>query len=315
MSRLYLGVDVGGTKGDYALCDGEGNLLSRRKTEGGNPNDRGTGVYAAALSETIASVLGDRRADAIFIGGAGCGVGENARRIEEALSGLYPGITVRSDLVNAVRCGLRGQDGVTVIAGTGFCLAVSQNGQIRTLGGYGYFFEEGGSGWSAAREAIMAALDARDGIGEKTVLLPLLEEKLGGDLRDSLTLLYQGGRRFVASLASLVSEGCRRGDAVSLRIIDRQAAYICRVIGAAGRFFPEREFPVAFVGGFSRSPYLRNALRARLKERACLFAKEPPVFGAVLEAVARSGNTMDAAGEARLAKALADEEKQGEKDE
>ena len=30
MSKLYLGVDVGGTKADYALCDGEGNQVPKQ---------------------------------------------------------------------------------------------------------------------------------------------------------------------------------------------------------------------------------------------------------------------------------------------
>ncbi len=304
MSKLYLGVDVGGTKADYALCDGEGNLLMRRKTAGGNPNDLGTDLYAAALAEGIGAVLGGRQADGIFVGGAGCGVGENAGMIEKALRERYPGIRVASDIVNAARCGLRGRDGVAIIAGTGSCIAVCRGGDIRTLGGYGYFFEEGGSGWSTAREAIMAALDARDGIGEKTLLLPLLEARLGADLRDSLPLLYREGKQFVASFAPLVSEGCACGDAVSLRIIDRQAGYICRMIEAAGQFFPEEEYPVAVVGGLSRSAFLQEAIRRRLGRRTCIFAGEPPVFGAVLEAAAQTGELPGAAFEARLAAAL-----------
>ena len=60
--------------------------------------------------------------------------------------------------MNALEVCLQGEDGVAVICGTGISCAICKEGKYKIVGGYGYLFEDGGSGYAYGRDAINAAL-------------------------------------------------------------------------------------------------------------------------------------------------------------
>lgn len=61
---------------------------------------------------------------------------------------------------------------------------------LTRFGGWGYLFEEGGSGYAIGKAAICAALQEEDGLEEKSLLTQLVQDKLGSTAWGSLHRLY-----------------------------------------------------------------------------------------------------------------------------
>lgn len=80
----------------------------------------------------------------------------------------------------------------------------NQNGNLKHFGGRGYLLDKGGSGYHIGRDAICAAQDARDGIGEHTILTDLVEEKLGNTVWESIQDIYSKNQSYIASFTPCV---------------------------------------------------------------------------------------------------------------
>ena len=83
--KRIVGIDAGGTKTEFVLCNGEGAVYKRALRGTGNPNDIGVEPCVAMLVDGISELCGKDAPDAIFAGISGAGSGDNAARIAEAL--------------------------------------------------------------------------------------------------------------------------------------------------------------------------------------------------------------------------------------
>ena len=146
--RLILGIDGGGTKTDVAVCDSEGNVIYRKKSSGCNPSNIGlentVKLLQTALTEAYAGAGICQKKDEtfVFIGAAGCGVGNNAAVVRSALQETAANVWVDSDIVNVIQTGLQGENGIAVIAGTGSLIAAYKDGAVFKFGGNGFLFED-----------------------------------------------------------------------------------------------------------------------------------------------------------------------------
>lgn len=299
MAELLLGVDGGGTKTECVLCDGRGNALARCVTGASNPNGQPLEHAFSALGGAIEGVLRDygglsARVHA-FVGVAGCAAPVRKDAFAAYLHALLPNaISLRnaSDTVNCLSCGIGAKaDGVIAISGTGSSCFARRAGEMLRVGGWGYLFQDEGSGYEMGRAALIRAMRARDGRGRQTLLESLCEEKLGASLSDGLGALYEGGRTFVASFSRCVSEAFEKGDEAAREILDENARGIAEQIRAASALLPCGEPPVVLTGALWRAiPYYR--------ERALLYAgaglrfleiERAPVYGAIVEAASQCG--------------------------
>ena len=105
---MYLvGIDVGGTKSDFLLCDENENQLKRVILGAGNPNDIGIDACISLLSQGLDELCENIAPDAVFAGVSGGGYGENAIKIKDFLKNRYPerviyvGSTLDSDAIVA----------------------------------------------------------------------------------------------------------------------------------------------------------------------------------------------------------------------
>lgn len=57
MEKYYIGIDGGGTKTEFLLADGCGNILGQAIKEGSNPNDKGLEVAYKVLSDGLKELL------------------------------------------------------------------------------------------------------------------------------------------------------------------------------------------------------------------------------------------------------------------
>ncbi|MEO2048359.1 MAG: BadF/BadG/BcrA/BcrD ATPase family protein [Pirellulales bacterium] len=160
--------------------------------------------------------------------------------------------------------------GIALIAGTGSAaIGRDQAGQSVTVGGWGYWFGDQGSGFSLGQMALAAAAKAADGLGPATALQSLLLKRLQIEQpRKLLSVLIEAGdvRRQIARLAPLVMEAAEQADPVAQSIVKQGVSELATLVqGATGQLGWSDTFPLALAGGVvCGSPYFRHQLEQQL---------------------------------------------------
>lgn len=265
-TMYFLGIDGGGTKTAFALADHTGAILRDLRLEPCNPFDVGienakavlkNGIYQICEGISLSSVV-------LFAGLAGGKAGNFADTFAAFFHEFHFATSqIGSDNENIIAAGLGGKDGITMILGTGVCSYVVKNNTYHRIAGWGYLFDEGGSAFNIGRDAISKYFSVCDGSGEKTTLTERIEEMSGDNPSGLLNMLYEGGKKVIASYAGLVFEEAEKGDAISLSILHRNMAEAARIIHAArSHFSSDAIVPVILAGGLTE----RSLLLPMLKE-------------------------------------------------
>lgn len=253
-SKLYLlGIDGGGTKTVFRLTDTSGNVIRTVHKSSSNPNDIGIenakkildqGIWEACKGISYGNIT-------MFAGLSGGGLtGNNRTLLHEFFAGYgFRAFDNGSDVENLVALS-KYSECILMIMGTGcigFCLSRKERQRV---GGWGYHFEEGGSGYCIGRDAISAVLSASDGTGEKTILTELLVGRIGETAERHLTRFYTEGKQYIASFSDLVFLAAAKGDPVAENILDRNMHCVAGMLNAAQRHY-SNNVPVLFFGGIS----------------------------------------------------------------
>lgn len=293
MKKYLLGIDGGGSKTDFLICDTELNEVARKIASRSNPNDIGIEALEALLRKNITALLEESGIDkskivAAFAGIAGLTSSDYAKRVRELLSSLLPSASVDAlhDGINVLYGAFPFEDGVSVICGTGSSCFVKQKGDIIRIGGYG-IFDLSGSGYEIGRAGLAHALESADGRQKEGVLEELLHERLGGDFVRALDILLKMSKDEIASFAPTVFAAAEKGDATAFAIIEGNMRYIATLINRAADYF-EGDFKVALAGGILNNPISLACLKdgRTVTDRAVLMKSDrAPVFGAAAKAL------------------------------
>lgn len=301
--RFVLGMDGGGTHTSACLVSTTGEFVVEID---------GPPLRYARLRERVADGiirLRDRllRRSAVpkkkLLAAAVCmtGVGrESDRKIVLAAlrkKRLAPKIIVDSDAMAGLTGALGFAPGIVVIAGTGsITFARDQRGQIHRVGGWGYLIGDEGSGFAIARDGLNAALQGFDGRAPKTQLRQLFEEKFRVGRIDEIISQIQlpkPDRGAIASLAPLVFDAAKNGDAVSVEIIQRAGFELGRLIATQLTTLREVVPPitVSLLGNlFQQNEMLmggiNKALASEMQKIKIVEPRFPPVVGAAMMALA-----------------------------
>ena len=291
-TAYYLGVDGGGTKTEFLLCDKNRKVVSRIILGGCNPVDIGLEKCLQILKSGIEQVLDgiDPSMVSAFVGIAGGITGDYKQRIPDLLSTFrFASFANGSDAENAVAAALEKEDGIAVIAGTGSIAFIKKGNELTRVGGWGYLLEEGGSGYYIGRDAIYSALMQEEGSLTTTPLYKAVLEKSGKPkVLDAIADLYKGGKKELASYAPLVFEASDRNDPVAKEILAKNAKAISDLINRAQRLSGMKEVRAVIVGGLmARSDLLIPLIKEGLNEGISLdIYTDPPVNGAINLAMA-----------------------------
>lgn len=256
--NYFLGIDGGGTKTVFKLIDENGMVLNKIYRGSCNPNDIGMANVTALLKDGIREVCKGIPYSKIimFAGISGGGLtGDNAKILNSFFSKFgFLAFDNGSDIENLIalsdykKC-------ILVIMGTGFIIYTLDGTTQKRISGWGQFFDEGGSGYTLGRDAIVAVLCAGDGTGDETLLTNLLEERLGETAEAHLAKFYQGGKHYIAEFAELVFKAAERGDKIACEILDKNMAFVAHRINTAVVDMTEttdtEKIPVLFSGGIS----------------------------------------------------------------
>ena len=294
--KLFVGIDGGGTKTEFLVCDENGTPLIRFRKGPGNPVDIGIDNCMAVLESgirEIKEVFPDIVIQSVYAGLAGGISGNNRQLVYDGLKALLPAETMvgnSTDALNQLLYECPGQDAGAVIAGTGTVGMSKKAEEVRFFGGYGYLLDRGGSGYDYGRDALYHALCDADGRRERTLIRQLLEEELG-DIRKRIPEIYAKGKPYIASFAPVVFRAYKQGDKVAEEIIRsntkelanlfnsiaaHQAMEVCQVV-LAGSVFGSFEIIKKYL-----DDYLESEFRFILSDAA-------PVYGTVMQAAVQAG--------------------------
>lgn len=288
--KYFLGIDGGGTKTEFVLADSLGKVVSRTVLGSSNPVDIGIGATLKILDEGISTVCSGVSFSNIsaFAGISGGITGDYKQQIASFLEKYrFANVNNGSDSENALAAALDGKDGIMIISGTGAIAYVQKSGRARRIGGFGYLFEKGGSGFSLGQAAIRTALSKEDGsIQEDTLILDMVRAKCGSDnVLSRLADFYSSGKRGIASYATVIFEASDKGDRIAKEILKQNAFYISENIEIAARQLDAKIIPTVIVGGLTARadvllPLIKEGLSNKARFDLSVYSG-PPVYGAL----------------------------------
>lgn len=291
----FLGIDGGGTKTDFVLADKEGNLIHQITLGASNPVDVGEKELFKVLQEGIYQVCGNISFSQISVhaGIAGCGTGNYSGKVERFLQQFgFSRSSQGGDVTNVIALGLRGDDGVAVILGTGAVAFTKTSDRIIKTGGFGYLFDDKGSGFSIGKDALRAVMEWEEGYGQETLLTDSVQKQCGTTkITQLIPDFYIGGKRLLSSFAPLVFDAWEEGDRVAQRILEDNMQAVAKLIVNAGRALTNcREIPVVLIGGITKreevvlpliQKYLDQETQPDTKYRLRV-CREPAYIGALI---------------------------------
>jgi glucosamine kinase len=306
--RLVLGIDGGQSTTRALIADMEGNLLglgvggpSNHIHEPGGP-ERLRHSLRTALNGALQSAF--LPADTRFAV-ALCGMTGGGPLVEEICRQELPAekVVVTHDTRTALYCVTQGRPGAVVIAGTGsVAFGMNEDGEIASVGGWGYLMGDEGSAYWIALQAINACTRAEDGRIPPTWLKRVILEHFGVDSLSALhRLIYseQLSRGQLASAAQAVSDAAKLGERTAIRILTSagkelglMAVVVLRKLG-----IQYHRVRVGLVGGVARATApLHEAFRARVHRSTMaevVKPRFPMVVAAVCMALEQAGMTAD----------------------
>ena len=280
--ELFLGIDGGGTKTEFAVVSSDGFVRKRFTRSGCNPNDIGFEKMAALIADGIgACLLEFQSIGAVFCGIAGISTGNYAKQLRAELKKRYPRINLQIKNDSANLFGLNDGADMALISGTGSVVFVRDGEEYRRLGGWGYLLDRAGSAYDMGRDAIREALGEEDMGRAPSLMSHMLREKLHTPtVWEHVNTIYNEGKPYVASLASVVFDAYRQGDEAAARIIDRSARALAELLNAGVALYGAR--PVAVIGGGLFEHY-GDIMTAHIEKYSSVRLSRsdlPPIYGA-----------------------------------
>lgn len=321
-----LAVDGGNSKTDVALVAGDGRLLAA--AHGPTSSHQAVGVergmerLAALVAEAHAQAgaAATERANVGVYCLAGADTPADIRMLASQLAarGFAQADLLRNDTFAALRAGTDRGWGVVLICGQGVNAAgVAPNGKTARLDALGDISGDWGGATDVGWQGLAAAVRARDGRGQRTVLERSVPAHFGLTSPHALTMAMYDGRvvqRRIGELSPVVFSAAMDGDAAARAIIDRLADELVAMAGAMirrlhlARLDPE----IVLGGGVFRTPdtafrsRIEAGVRATAPRARLVRSSAPPVAGAALLGLdALVGGIADASTGATVRKALA----------
>ena len=227
MGKLFLGVDVGGTKTHVLLSDTSGDALALGQGGPANPETVGYKGLARLIDDTLDQALEEagRARHEIVSGGFGIGGYDWPSQREPLLAALrsveldFP-IEIVNDALIALLAGAEQGWGVAVVAGTS-CNAwgLGPDGNVGRMTGFSWLGEAAGAG-ELVQAALRAIAHQWTRRGPPTRLTEAFVERTNcRNVEDFLEKLTLGQLHVRAEHAPLVFQVASEGDPVAAELI------------------------------------------------------------------------------------------------
>ena len=288
--KAFIAIDGGGTKTAFLLFCESGEVLASLTLGGSNPNAYGLEKAQAVLAEGIDRLLATGvGVKGLYAGISGASVGENKAKLQSFLKERYPFFKscVEGDIYNVIYSAGDVDRCIAVISGTGSVVYGYDGESLHRTGGWGYLFDDAGSGFDMGRDLFRYCLACEDGTAEKTELYDAVCREVGGrPIFDRLSTIYAKGKDYIASFTPMLFEFYQKGDQTAVMIVrktvDRLAELITRISHTCNC-----GTDVVLSGGItSAKAIIEPLLRARIDGRLKIIIPEmPPIFGAAIRCI------------------------------
>ena len=295
-NELYLGIDGGGTKTEFAVVSAEGFVKKQLLKSGCNPNDIGYRHASEIILDGIGEILTEfPSVRSVFCGIAGITAANNAAHLYADIKKRYPHLKaeIQSDSFNLFA--MDDTADMAIISGTGSVVFVKDGDKYARLGGWGYLIDEAGSAFDIGRAALRVSLGEQDSKKDPSIITKKLCARLGvNKIWDSIGSVYSGGKAYIASLSSCVFDAYKEGDENAISIIDANAKALAHNLNEGILLYSAKPTAVASGGIFEHYsdimlPHLEKYTQAKL-----LIPGLPPVYGACRRACIIGENKLNA---------------------
>lgn len=241
----YIGVDGGGTKTKFVMCDNTGRIVTENVQTTANYLQVGYDGLTEILKKGVNALLHDSKLTEhdisnAFVGCSGFGdVKKDEIKIKNHIKEAFGNIKhqVGNDGENAMAGALAGKDGINIVAGTG-SIAFGHNSINNQTGKCGGWHQaigsDEGSGYWISIELLKAFERQADERYQKTLLYEEVIKKLS--LEDDSELItrvveeWDLDRTKIASLAQVVSNLYDANDPYAIDIIKRAANELADIV-------------------------------------------------------------------------------------
>ena len=270
----YIGIDGGGTKTDFILCNEAGEILACKRYGSASHKQIGISGVVELLRRGIHDLLEEAdmeetdsgspfaaKAHAQYYGCFGMPLfgefPEYDRQIEGEIKREFASCHIR--VVNDAQAGWAGslgmQPGINVVAGTGSIgFGVNEEGRTAKAGGWSDFFsDEGSCNWIGRRtvEYFTKEADERLPKGARYYLVRAhLQLTQDVEIIEKIEEEYVPSRDKMASLQLILKEAALAGDVAASYLYEEAAEELSLIVGGVYRqLFDERSCLVSCSGG------------------------------------------------------------------
>lgn len=274
-----IGVDCGGTKTEAEAYSLTGELLANTQTSFGNL----VVDYEQAIANIKKAIEGIflelPKADCleITLGIAGIDSGGLKEKVLADLTVYHEQVNLMNDGQLAHYSILKGQDGLTVTAGTGSVVLGLQNEEWFRVGGWGHLLGDEGGAYYIAKGAIQQALKEYDGNLKPSQLTKVIFKFFKVETVFELTkTVYSFSKGEIAAAAVIVAELTEEDNARKL-LIEAGADLAISILQIINKM-PTLPTPIKI--GLNGSVVQRNelvlkALKERLDETHLIYELQP----------------------------------------
>ena len=285
---LFLGIDGGGTKTEFAVISSDGCVRKRFVRSGCNPNDIGFSKMSALITNGIGEILVEfQSVRHIFCGIAGISTGNYAKQLYKDLKSRYPqiNIDIKNDSFNLFALG-DGSD-MAVISGTGSVVFVKDGDTYKRLGGWGYLLDDAGSAYDIGRAALQVALREEDMKEPPSLMSRLLLKKLNtSTVWEHINTVYNEGKPYIAGLASVVFDAYQKGEEKASDIIDKNAKALAELLNSGIKLYGASPVAIASGGLFEHYGKIMIPHIEKYSTVKLIVKDLPPIYGACRNACA-----------------------------
>ncbi len=233
MTRLFCGVDGGGTSCRARIVDENFNVLGEAKTGSANIL-LGEEFAMKAVQETIALVAKNAKITDLSSLSVGLALaGAEQKKAWHAFMSLphpYQHLTLNTDGYGACLGAFGGDNGAIVIAGTGSVGVMLKDGQQTVIGGREFPISDQGGGAIMGLRLIQETLLAADGLRQPTLLSKEILAHFSNDLDEIVIWSKTAKPRDYASFSPQIFMHASTGDAFALELLQCSANDIERLI-------------------------------------------------------------------------------------
>lgn len=302
---LLIGIDGGGTHSTAVAAWPDGRVAGIALGNGLNFHNVGVPVVKERLESMARELSESLKAPVAKV----CaGLSALDLPADEATTNLFTGgffakeqLDLQSDAYVALMGFTQGQPGVIVICGTGSMLvALDKDGNQHVSGGWGYLLNDAGSGFTLAREGVLAAIEAFEGLASPT---PLLQDAMEffhcKEPRKLIDCIYSPDFTpdQLAAFGRVVLQRADEGDPVSLEIVQRNMKRLASYAAKMVERYPEA-WRTGLYGGVLQHSKLAQTLftdfLSKLQPSASVCRLSlPPEIGALVHLFKQSGMLSD----------------------